>query len=464
MINLKKHSLTSFLNKAKERATNQNEKQLVSWTKKITEAHLLTFFEVSKRFKKERAFWMNDTKDFAFVSLGHAKVITADESRYEMLQQKWDETIEHAMIHDPYKEQGTGVFAVGGMTFDPLRESSTLWENYPTNRLIIPTYCIVKNKQDYYFTMNQYVYPDDDVDQIIREKKAVEQLIEAKSIAKQSEQYIIEKNEIETETWKQTVAKAVQAMKQGKAKKIVLAREMRIKLNREANIAFMLRNLLRTEKSSYVFALEYGADCFIGATPERLVQVNGNHLLSTCLAGTAPRGKNSAEDATIAKNLLNDNKNREEHDYVVQMIKNSLMKICETLQIASEPTVLLLHHLQHLYTPISAQLKSDYAVFDIVQRLHPTPALGGVPRDETLAFIRQHENLDRGWYGAPIGWLDSNDNSEFVVAIRSGLIQGDEASLFAGCGVMRDSTPEMEYEETNVKFLPMLHALEDTND
>jgi menaquinone-specific isochorismate synthase len=100
-----------------------------------------------------------------------------------------------------------------------------------------------------------------------------------------------------------------------------------------------------------------------------------------------------------------------------------------------------------------------YSIFDVVQALHPTPALGGTPTVESLAFIREHELLDRGWYGAPIGWVDSNNNGEFAVAIRSGLIQGNEASLFAGCGVVADSDPELEYEETKIKLLPMRNVL-----
>src|SRR5699024_8770370 len=104
----------------------------------------------------------------------------------------------------------------------------------------------------------------------------------------------------------------------------------------------------------------------------------------------------------------------------------------------NEPVIYPLKNLQHLYTPVTATLKDKYSIFDIIEQLHPTPALGGTPTKESLAFIREHEKLDRGWYGAPIGWLDSNQNGEFAVAIRSGLIQGDEASLFAGCCGVKD--------------------------
>jgi len=143
------------------------------------------------------------------------------------------------------------------------------------------------------------------------------------------------------------------------------------------------------------------------------------------------------------------------------MIRNSIENYCSDVQIPKEPIIYPLKNLQHLYTPVTATLKNGQSIFDIIKQLHPTPALGGVPREKSLAFIRDHELLDRGWYGSPVGWLDSNQNAEFAVAIRSGLIQGDEASLFAGCGIMKDSDPEAEYEETNIKFLPMLSVLEE---
>ena len=141
------------------------------------------------------------------------------------------------------------------------------------------------------------------------------------------------------------------------------------------------------------------------------------------------------------------------------MIKEAVLKTCTNVNIPNEPVLHPLKNLQHLYTPVTGTLKDEYSIFDCLKDLHPTPALGGTPTEDSLAYIREHELLDRGWYGAPIGWVDSNQNGEFAVAIRSGLIQGDEASLFAGCGVLADSDPEMEFEETRIKMLPMLNVL-----
>src|SRR5699024_12260128 len=110
-----------------------------------------------------------------------------------------------------------------------------------------------------------------------------------------------------------------------------------------------------------------------------------------------------------------------------------------------EPVIYPLRNLQHLYTPVSATLMENHSVFDVMKTLHPTPALGGAPKTKALAFIREEEDLDRGWYGAPVGWLDSNQNSEFAVAIRSGLVEPDEDSLFACCGIVGGSDSEVVY-------------------
>ncbi len=134
---------------------------------------------------------------------------------------------------------------------------------------------------------------------------------------------------------------------------------------------------------------------------------------------------------------------------------------CDAVYVPDKPVIHPFKNLQHLYTPVTARLQKGYSIFDIIEKLHPTPALGGVPREKSMTYIREHEQLDRGWYGAPVGWMDSNRNGEFAVAIRSGLVQGNIVSLFAGCGVVRDSDPEAEYEETKIKFRPMLSVLED---
>ena len=142
------------------------------------------------------------------------------------------------------------------------------------------------------------------------------------------------------------------------------------------------------------------------------------------------------------------------------MIERAMNEVCAEVIVPSEPVLLKMRHIQHLYTPVRAKVHDDVSIFSLVERLHPTPALGGFPKEKAVQTIREIEPLDRGWYAAPIGWVDAKGNGEFAVAIRSALLHDHEAHLFAGCGIVAHSNPRSEYEETNVKFKPMLLALE----
>lgn len=462
MMQMKEVTLTSFLQRAKEMALEKGTEQLISWTKQIAPLSMIEAFKRMEAFDENRLFWSNSERDFMLFGFGTVQEIVATRDRFQTLEHKWNDFIYDALVYNPYEAEGTGLTAVGGMSFDPLEERKELWENFPMSELTVPQYLITYEKDTYYLTVNRYVMMDEHIEDIVDEVTRIEAKMRTKSQTVATKQKIVEQIERNPVQWKESVQKAVDAIQAEEAKKIVLARELRLKLKDRVQVGSVVERLMETQQQSYIFAYEQGEDCFVGASPERLVQVRGDELLSTCLAGTAPRGETEAEDEQIAHDeLLYNDKNREEHDYVVQMIRSSINPFCDNINIPAAPVVLTLRNLQHLYTPVTATLKEGVSVFNLVEVLHPTPALGGVPTDRALQFIREEEQFDRGWYGAPIGWLDAKGNSEFAVAIRSGLAQRDEMSLFAGCGVMADSDPEQEYEETAVKFLPLLTILED---
>lgn len=436
------------------------ETQLVVVTKKVQAIDPIRFFERAKKLEENRVFWASADGSFCVAGVGEQIEITTTHTNDQQMNHVWNELTKQAVVYNPYNVIGTGLFAIGGMDFDPLSERTTLWKNFKPNQFIVPKYFITRHMDSFFYTVSLQVNKSANITELVEELAQVEaELLDGKE-ENRIPATVAQHQVIEPEQWRNTVQLAVDEIKKDKFRKVVLARELRLKLDKEAEIGSILNRLLTTQPNSYVFAFEKQQDCFLGATPERLVKVEGNQLFSTCLAGTAARGQGEKEDAEIAMTeLLNDEKNLEEHGYVVKMIQDAITPYCTDIKIADAPIVLTLKNLQHLYTPVSAQLKKEFTIFDIIYALHPTPALGGVPTDKSLQFIRDYELLDRGWYGAPVGWLDGKQNGEFAVAIRSGLIQGEEASLFAGCGVMKDSDPWKEFEETSIKFLPMLSVL-----
>lgn len=259
--------------------------------------------------------------------------------------------------------------------------------------------------------------------------------------------------------WKEIVRAAAAATRQGRLKKIVLARAIRMRAA-GFDSARTLWRLRAAYPRCTLFAITRGARCFLGATPERLVRLQGTEVAVAAVAGSAPRGGSEEEDARLGRLLLAGAKDRLEHALVVDALRDVLAKISTAAPSTAETVLLKLGNIQHLYTPLTAVLRGRHTVLELAGLLHPTPAVGGVPRAAALRWISDHERLDRGWYAGPVGWMDRRGNGEFAVAIRSALLQGTEALLFAGCGIVGDSDPDQEYAESWLKLRSILPALQ----
>jgi isochorismate synthase len=177
------------------------------------------------------------------------------------------------------------------------------------------------------------------------------------------------------------------------------------------------------------------------------------------LAGSAPRGATEEEDQRLGNELLQNLKNQEEHRVVVTTIHDVLANSCSRVWVADTPHLLKLKNIQHLETAITGSLLPGHSILEAIEDLHPTPAVGGFPRQSALAAIRAYEQLDRGWYAGPIGWIGASGNGEFAVALRSALVDGNQATLFAGCGIVAASQPESEFAESCLKLEVMLRGL-----
>jgi menaquinone-specific isochorismate synthase len=249
------------------------------------------------------------------------------------------------------------------------------------------------------------------------------------------------------------------AIAEGSFSKIVAARASRARLSAPLAPSAVLRRLgvglLGPGRSGQTrFAFRRSGGTFLGATPERLVARRGPAIETEALAGSIASGA-----AEHAAQLLGSGKDQREHQLVVDQIERRLRPLCSRLEVAREPQIRELRDVLHLHTPITGTLAAPRHLLELVEELHPTPAVGGVPTREAMRWIREHEREPRGWYAAPVGWFDAAGDGEFAVALRSCLLRGADAFVYAGAGIVRDSDPELEVTETELKKRALLEAL-----
>jgi len=259
------------------------------------------------------------------------------------------------------------------------------------------------------------------------------------------------------EIWRDEVVGFTQSrIAAGELDKAVLARELILRTDHPIDSAYALERLHRSYRNAILFSV----DGFIGASPELLVSRFGEVVRAHPLAGTAPRSSDPAADQKSSAQLLSSSKDRWEHRITIDWLLNTLLPFCSFVDAEPEPTIVTLANVHHLGTRVEGRLSSPSAgVLELVAALHPTPAVGGDPQDKALALIAAMERMDRGRYAGPVGWVDANGNGEFAVGIRSAQIEGNQARLWAGVGVVKDSDPSAELSETRAKFQAMLSAL-----
>ncbi len=445
---------------------------VVSLTEPIAPLDVIDLFDRARPFVANRYLWAQPGGDFALVGLGVAHALDAVEaSRFRQAAAAWRRLLSGAIIEGPRGLPGAGPLLLGGFAFDAQRPTTPLWEGYPHGRLILPKLLFTRDDDEMWLTTNVVVNPntDPDVDAHTIEALQANVLAALRSNGHRSPNGYLPQITLKelrpAEEWQAEVARAVGAIRRDEFEKVVLARAVQLHSAKDFNPASALRVLAANYVGCYLFAIARGNDgtpneqCFLGATPEQLVRLRGDEVHAMSLAGSIKRGETPEADAELGQALLDSAKDRREHDVVTQTITENLDEACLSLRVAETPKLLKLGNIQHLCTPITGRLSNGYTIFDLVERLHPTPAVGGRPREATLHFIRQHEGLDRGWYAGPVGWVNAEGEGEFAVALRSALLRGGTATLFAGCGIVADSDPEREYAESELKFKPMLSAL-----
>jgi menaquinone-specific isochorismate synthase len=261
------------------------------------------------------------------------------------------------------------------------------------------------------------------------------------------------------ESWRGRIGAVHEALRSGALRKVVLARSARFVAERPISWPALVEALRSTHEGSLVYAFaapEGGA--FLGATAERLVRRRGKRVTSCAMAGSAPRASTDAESRRLAARLAASLKDREEHRFVVDAVCEALAPLASRLE-CGVPAVLPLAHVQHLYTPIEAELREDVPLLDLARRLHPTPAVAGTPREAALAFLERTEPLARGWYTGTVGWIDQRGDGDLAVALRCARVEGPRLTAFVGAGIVEGSEAEAEWVETDLKLETVVSCL-----
>lgn len=328
-----------------------------------------------------------------------------------------------------------------------------LFSSFPRLRFMLPEIVLLENERGRFLQVNSLgpVYPG-------RVERFLRLCAQAPARTRETIPYRLEDDS--REEWRRAMGAATAAIEAGRVQKVVLSRRKRLVAERPFSSKDLLVNLIDGDARGTVILYRYADVFFCGCTPELLVRKRGQRVESMCLAGTCPAGSDEAERARLAAELMADEKNRAEHDYVVRFVREVFNRVCYDVDVPVEPEIMSLAHVQHLHTPATAQVLEGVELWDLMGDLHPTPATAGLPVGEAMMLIRSIEAYNRGFYVGAAGFVDAAGDGEFSVALRTGVFDGEVGWVYAGCGIVGASDADAEFDEIDLKLKTVLSAFE----
>ena len=399
----------------------------------------LSWFQSSKN-SDSRWFWETPNEDSSWVGIGNACIHNVRGSnRFDDAVKFTKRLFKDLSVEGPREAPLPRVAA--GFSFED-EDLGGVWKSLGAGRIVLPAVQVLRKEGRSWLTV------------INGFQVALPEISPPLPLIPADADPSLWSSTSERNHYRRLVEKALENIHAGNITKAVPCRSIRTPLNPD------LSTLLSTLRNLYPACVTFGVDTesisFVGATPERLVAIDQGNLHTAALAGSAPRHFEPATDAALGQGLMTSPKERSEHDVVVKAIDSALNTLDITTKHPSDPELLRLHSIQHLFTPISAKIGDQVHLLDIIKALHPTPAVSGHPTSPSSVLRSKYEELDRGWFASPIGWFDSSGNGEFRVALRSALISNGETTLYAGAGVVEGSDPDRELLETDVKLRALL--------
>jgi len=436
--------------------------RLTAWTQAIDVPDPLALLRLAAG--APRLFWREPEAGLTVAGLGAAAVLRADGPlRAARLQLQMDHLFADAVIEadSPVAPQPR---LFGGFSFTPSPEPDDLWADFGPACFVLPRLMVTHIGGRAWLTVCHY---DDDASDpagglqgLRAEAEAFRAALSELLAADEPAPRWALTPAVSREEWQRMVTQATGRIERGELRKVVLSRALEAAADGPFDPVAALIRLDSQYPDTFRFLFEpEGGGVFLGATPELLAEVHESVLTTAALAGSRRRGRTDAEDAALTAELLASAKEREEHQIVVEAILARVTPYARRVEAPNEPGILRLPNIQHLYTPVRAELETHFDVLDLVAELHPTPAMGGYPARAAMAAISELETVERGWFASPFGWIDAAGNGVFAVAIRSAITRGTLARLYAGAGIVAESLPDQEWDETGLKFRPLLSAL-----
>jgi salicylate biosynthesis isochorismate synthase/menaquinone-specific isochorismate synthase len=408
-------------------------------------------------------FEQPDRDRAAVAALGVVASIEASgEARFVEAARAWRELAGGAYCDPPDGPRGAGLIAVGGFAFAEEGGAARHWRGFAPASLHVPAVALARRGDDVRLTVAALARPDDVAEELllgIEERLASLRDVPLPLYDPAPVERATIASTAPPEHYVAAVARAVERIRAGDFEKIVLAREVAVHAPADHDAGAVFDVLRQAFGSCYVFCAGRGDAAFIAASPELLVRREGMRAQTVALAGSTRRSADPAVDAHLGEQLLGSVKDREEQAIVTRRIAAVLRPKSLWVAAPDEPSIVKVANIQHLATPIRAQLRSPISLLELAGSLHPTPAVGGEPHAAAAPLIPAFEGLDRGWYAGAVGWTDANEDGELCVALRCALLRGGEARLYAGVGVVRESDPAAELAETEVKLGALLPVL-----
>lgn len=403
-----------------------------------------------------KTYWSDREAAFAMAGIG----IASEKTSHSAEDLKGLFTAMRAELSPTHDDQRY----YGGFRFDMAEAEEGKWNSFGTYHFVMPEIEAGVHGNRYYLACN-VLLPDTATDpeqaEALRTRlrtldcAADEPCIESPEVVRREDTPGLE-------SWCASVRDLLDVFSPGSLEKVVLARESLFELSDEADAVALLIALKANTAYSYHYLFQPGQGvAFIGASPERLYKRSGAFLQSEALAGTRPRGATEDDDIRLGRELLASGKELQEHRYVVDSIRDLFTDQCFSVRGGDTVELLQLRHCQHLLTRIEGELETPDSDAELLSGLHPTPAVGGIPRTEALDRISGTETFERGWYTGPVGWVGL-DATEFAVAIRSALVEGNTLSVYAGAGIVPGSEPQQEWDELENKIADFRGILEET--